>query len=196
MIRSKILSNNSPYLPIITVWRCSVVITTFFMVFFFPLISSAEVIEVVIRSLSVMETKPNGTAWDVGFGDMIKPDLKIEIYQNEDLIMASNKFPNTYRLRHTLTSSPFKFMESAALEIKVIDKDLKNDDMIDLFSIVLHHENIQDKKVFVLNGKSTLELMIQVQPSEAALPSTQLEGPPNHLNQKQSVQGLSVKKKD
>ena len=136
-------------------------------------IAVADPTELVLGGLSVVESKPNGTPWDLGFGAMSRPDLVIEIWIGDDRLIATPKVANSHSAAKVLSAPTFDLIGEQELIIKVIDKDLKADDLVERFSLKVNPNDVREYKRFELSGKSVISLTIQLKP-----PSSSKAGPP------------------
>ena len=85
---------------------------------------------IALRRVSVADSKLNGKAWDVLEG---APDLVFEAWCGDTNILQSARYANTYDLElgpHDLTSEVFSWPEGQSVGIRVVDRDLRNDDTI------------------------------------------------------------------
>ena len=85
---------------------------------------------IAVRRVSVADSKLNGKAWDVLQG---APDLVFEAWCGDTNILQSARYPNTYALDlgpHDLISEVFSWPEGQSVGIRVVDRDLRNDDTI------------------------------------------------------------------
>ena len=105
---------------------------------------------IAVRRVSVADSKLNGKAWDVLQG---APDLVFEAWCGDTNILHSARYPNTYNLDlgpDDLKSEVFTWPDGQSVGIRVVDRDLRNDDTIG--SVVLP-ASARD-----ISGSQTLEL--------------------------------------
>lgn len=134
---------------------------------------SAEPTELVIGGLSVLESKPDGTPWDLGFGAMARPDLVTEVWLGDELLLETPKASNTHSAAQVMSSPIFELTKEQEVVIKVIDKDLRADDLVEQFSIKVNLQDLKTYRRFELSGKSVISLTVQVKP-----PASNRFGPP------------------
>lgn len=144
-----------------------------FMCLFVTVSASASPTELVLGGLRVMESKPSGASWDAGFGVMTRPDLIIEVSIHERVIFTTPKAANTHSATQVISSPIFSLNEEVTLVIKVIDKDLRADDLIDVFTLRVTPQTVAEREIFKFAGKSVISLSLQLKPA-----NLQSSGPP------------------
>lgn len=108
-----------------------------------------------LEEVSVQETKPNGHRWDVGFGMMSRPDLLVSFELNQEVLFVSKRSKNVFSSRFDQRSPPLKIDPDQTLVIRVIDRDLRADDLIDELRVPITMKEIREGKHFKLAGRST-----------------------------------------
>jgi len=149
-----------------------------------PTIVWAEVPMVLeLNQVTVSETKPNGKRWDFGLGRISKPDLVITVSLDGEQILTTKKCKNTLSCMFE-RSAPFMLKGEQVLRFKVIDKDLKKDDLIDSLTVKLKEGEFNGKQEFKLAGKSTAMLSLTLRPflntKKQATPPLVSPSPPTH----------------
>ena len=129
-----------------------------------PKVAQAEVPMILeINQVTVSETKPNGKRWDFGLGRISKPDLVIKVSLDGEQILTTKKCKNTLSCMFK-RSAPFMLKEEQTLRFKVIDKDLKKDDLIDSLTVKIKEGDLNPRQEYKLAGKSTSMLSLTLRP--------------------------------
>ncbi len=131
-----------------------------------PSIVQATPVVFEIHGVEVLPTKISGDTWDVGFGDMVKPDLQIRFSQSTKAVWMSPKMMNTHSYFGVFSSTQLDLDLEQALVIDVLDLDLRNTDLVESFQITLSELPTSEHKTIVLSGKSVLRLKIMIKVSK------------------------------
>ena len=116
-----------------------------------------------INQLTVNDTKPSGKRWDFGLGKISKPDLIIIVSLDEEQLLITKKCKDSFSCTFN-RSAPFMITGEQILRFKVIDKDLKRDDTIDLLTVRINEGDAHQKQELKLAGKSTSMLSVTLRP--------------------------------
>ena len=116
-----------------------------------------------LGQITVNETKPNGKRWDFGLGKISKPDLVITVSLDDEQLLTTKKCKDSFSCELT-RSAPFMLRGEQTLRFKVVDKDLKRDDAVDLLTVSLNERESNQKRALKLAGKSTSMLSFTVRP--------------------------------
>ena len=116
-----------------------------------------------LGQITVNETKPNGKRWDFGLGKISKPDLVITVSLDDEQLLTTKKCKDSFSCDLT-RSAPFMLRGEQTLRFKVVDKDLKRDDAVDLLTVSLNERESNQKRALKLAGKSTSMLSLTLRP--------------------------------
>ena len=130
-------------------------------------VASPFVVE--IHGIEVLPTKTNGEAWDLGFGDMVKPDLQIKLSQKDKELWLSPKMMNTFESFRVFTTPILELDQSQHLLFKVVDLDLRHTDFIESFKLPISNISEEGQQVFTLSGKSVIRLKVVVKASKLVI---------------------------
>jgi len=116
-----------------------------------------------LNQLTVNETKPSGKRWDFGLGKISKPDLIIIVSLDDEQLLITKKCKDSFSCE-LARSAPFMLKGEQILKFKIIDKDLKRDDTIDLLTVRLNESEPNQRQDLKLAGKSTSMLSFTLRP--------------------------------
>jgi hypothetical protein len=130
-----------------------------------------------LNQLTVNETKPSGKRWDFGLGKISKPDLIIIVSLDDEQLLTTKKCKDSFSCE-LARSAPFMLKGEQILKFKIIDKDLKRDDTIDLLTVRLNESEPSQKQEMKLAGKSTSMLSFTLRPFIEKTPVDSSAAPP------------------
>lgn len=136
-------------------------------------IASAEVtVMIELSEVSVQQTKPSGKQWDFGLGKMSRPDLLVTIYLDGTPILKSKKYRDTFSAQFSERSLPLTLSGKRTLTVRLVDSDLRHDDLIDQLSVEVSEDDALMGRSFRLTGRSTLNVTLKMTPLSVALPTS------------------------
>jgi cell division protein FtsB len=105
-----------------------------------PLRSDGKSVDVILQSVSVDSTKPNGGVWD----ESGPPDLKVRLETSDDVFVSETK-QDTHSTSYGVKA--LRIAEGDTLEITVIDGDVFVDDTIGEYTKLITAETIRQGTV-------------------------------------------------
>ena len=132
-------------------------------------LAAATPFVIEIHGIEVLPTKTNGEAWDLGLGDMLKPDVQVRLSQKNKELWLSPKMMNTLESFRVFTTPSLELDQSQHLLFEVLDLDLRHTDFIESFKLPIPSTLKDGQQVFTLSGKSVIRLKVIIKATKLTI---------------------------